>query len=90
MLNQATFAVLVVTAEDETPEGGVRPRQNVVHEAGLFQGRLGFHRVFLLLQDGVEAFSNIDGLQYIKFSQDAIEQSFYELGRALKREGLAE
>lgn len=44
MLNQATYAVLVLTAEDQTEEGGKRARQNVIHEAGLFQGRLGFDR----------------------------------------------
>ena len=39
MLDQATFAVLVLTAEDETPEGSRRARQNVIHEAGLFHVR---------------------------------------------------
>lgn len=88
MLNQATFAVLVFTAEDDTAEGTKRARQNVIHEAGLFQGRLGFSKAVLLVQDGVEAFSNIAGLQYIPFSDDRVEQTFYELQRVLKREGL--
>ncbi|HZG53617.1 MAG TPA: TIR domain-containing protein, partial [Pyrinomonadaceae bacterium] len=38
MLDQATFAVLILTAEDETASGAKRARQNVIHEAGLFQG----------------------------------------------------
>lgn len=46
MLRQATFAVIVLTAEDGTADGRARARQNVVHEAGLFQGRLGFSRSF--------------------------------------------
>ena len=86
MLDQATFAVLVLTAEDETADGSRRARQNVVHEAGLFQGRLGFKRAVLLVQDGIEEFSNVAGLQYIPFSEDKIEQAFYELQRVLKRE----
>ncbi len=62
MLNRATFAVLVLTAEDETYAGSTRARQNAVHELGLFQGRLGFKKVVLLMQDGVEQFSNIAGI----------------------------
>jgi hypothetical protein len=42
----------------------------------------------MLLQDGLEEFSNVAGLQHIAFSGDAIESTFYELGRVLKREGL--
>ena len=87
-LAKCVFAVLVITGEDATAEGEVRARQNVIHEIGLFQGRLGFDRVALLEQEGVEAFSNIDGLQRIRFSGSNIEQSFYELGRMLRREGL--
>lgn len=88
MLAQAAFAVLVLTAEDETADGGKRARQNVIHEAGLFQGRLGFKRAVLLVQDGVEEFTNAAGLQHIRFSEENIEQGFYELQRVLRREGL--
>jgi len=87
MLDQSTFAVLVLTAEDETANGECRARQNVVHEAGLFQGRLGFKKAVLLVQEGAEEFSNVAGLQYIPFSGDLVEQAFYELQRVLKREG---
>jgi len=47
-LEESSFAVLIMTAEDETSDGGIRARQNVIHEAGLFQGRLGFDRVVIL------------------------------------------
>lgn len=88
MLDSASFAILVLTAEDETAEGRRRARQNVIHEAGLFQGRLGFRRAVVLRQDGLEDFTNVAGLQYIGFIGDAIEQTFYELQRVLKREGM--
>ena len=88
MLGTATFAALVLTAEDETADGLHRARQNVVHEAGLFQGHLGFQRVVMLVQNGLEEFSNIAGVQYISFSGDQVEQTFWELQRALRREGL--
>jgi predicted nucleotide-binding protein len=88
MLDKSSFAILILTAEDETKDGARRARQNVIHEAGLFQGRLGFEKVVLLKQDGVEDLSNLAGLQYIAFSGESVEQTFYELGRVLKREGV--
>jgi predicted nucleotide-binding protein len=88
MLAEANFAVLILTGEDETATGSVRARQNVVHEIGLFQSRLGFNRAILLKQEGVENFTNVDGLQYIPFAENRIEQTFHELIRALKREEL--
>jgi hypothetical protein len=48
MLDAAVFAFLVMTAEDEQADGKVRARENVVHEVGLFQGRLGFARAIVL------------------------------------------
>jgi predicted nucleotide-binding protein len=87
-LETASFAILVMTAEDETGDGNIRARQNVIHESGLFQGRLGFGKVIILKEDKTENFSNIAGLQYIPFSGDNIEQTFYELQRTLKKQGL--
>lgn len=87
MLQQATFAVLLLTADDSGVSGAKRARQNVIHEAGLFQGRIGFKRAVLLVQEGIEEFSNVAGLQHIPFSGENVEQAFYELQRVLKREG---
>jgi predicted nucleotide-binding protein len=88
MLDSCTFAVLIVTGEDTTAEGTLRATQNVIHEIGLFQGRLGFDRVALLEQKGIEKFSNILGLQSIPFPNESIEAAFPELERTLKREGI--
>nr|MDT0665032.1 nucleotide-binding protein [Micromonospora sp. DSM 115978] len=79
MLNRSSFAVLVLTKEDDMKDGSSRARQNVVHEAGLFQGRLGFHRAIVLLEDGVEPFSNLDGVQYIGFTRNHISGTFGEV-----------
>jgi len=58
LLDQSSLAFLVLTGEDETADGRLRARQNVIHEAGLFQGRLGFAKAVVLLEEGVEGFSN--------------------------------
>lgn len=86
LLNSCTFAVIVATGDDSTIDGEVRARQNVVHEIGLFQGQLGFSKVALLKQEGIEEFSNLAGLQVIPFQDGRIEAAFYELQRMLKRE----
>ena len=88
MLDQSTFAILVLTAEDQVEQETRRARQNVVHEAGLFQGRLGFDKVILLVQRGLESFTNVDGLQYIPFSDEHIEETFYELRRTIEQKGI--
>jgi hypothetical protein len=41
MLDQSCFALLVMTAEDFHRDGLKHARMNVIHEVGLFQGRLG-------------------------------------------------
>ena len=88
MLDAAAIAILVMTGEDETTEGVVLARQNVVHEAGLFQGRLGFSRAIVLLEEGVEEFSNIQGLGQIHFPKGRIRAAFEEVRLVLEREGL--
>jgi hypothetical protein len=86
MLNSSCFALLVLTAEDEQTDGQLRARQNVIHEAGLFQGRLGFPRAILLLEEGVETFSNVQGVQYVKFGKSNIKETYGEVLATLRRE----
>jgi predicted nucleotide-binding protein len=88
MLDAAAIAFLVLTAEDEQVDGSVAARQNVVHEAGLFQGRLGFTRAIVLLEEGCAEFSNIQGLGQIRFPKGRISASFEDVRQVLEREGL--
>jgi predicted nucleotide-binding protein len=88
MLESAAFAFLMMTAEDEQPDGTLRARENVVHEAGLFQGRLGFRKAIILLEDGCEEFSNIRGLGQIRFPKNNVSAKFDEIRQVLEREGL--
>lgn len=85
MMGMASFAILVLSAEDEQADGSMHARQNVIHEAGLFQGRLGFARAIVVLQDGVENLSNLAGLQYVSFEHD-IKETYGEILATLKRE----
>jgi predicted nucleotide-binding protein/ActR/RegA family two-component response regulator len=85
MLDAAAVALLIMTAEDETADGFMQARLNVIHEAGLFQGRLGFSRAVVLLEEGCAEFGNIKGLGQIQFPKGNITASFEEVRRALER-----
>lgn len=86
MASKCSFAILVLTGEDEQSDGHLRARQNVIHEAGLFQGRLGFARAVLLLEKGVDSFSNVQGVHYMSFTKDNIKEAFGEILATLHRE----
>jgi hypothetical protein len=88
MLNNCGFAFLVFTAEDSHKDKTRHTRENVIHEAGLFQSRLGWDKAIILLEDGCEEFSNIQGLNQIRFANGKIEKKFNEVRRVLRREGL--
>jgi hypothetical protein len=88
MLDSACIAFLVMTAEDERSDGSWQARANVIHEAGLFQGRLGFERAIILLEEGCTEFSNIQGLTQIRFPKGRIDSRFEDIRRVLEREGI--
>ncbi|MEO5956020.1 MAG: nucleotide-binding protein [Nitrospiraceae bacterium] len=86
LVSNSLFALLVLTGEDEQSDGTLHARQNVIHEVGLFQGRLGFSRAIILLEDGTEEFSNVHGIQQVRFSKGNIRETFGEVLATLRRE----
>jgi len=88
MLDEAGFAFLILTGDDAQASGDLYPRLNVVHEAGLFQGKLGFQKAIIFIEDGCQGFSNVDGLTAIRFEKGKIEAKFHQAIDVLKRERL--
>jgi predicted nucleotide-binding protein len=88
MLDDATFTFLAFTAEDEILGGGARVRENVVHETGLFQGKLGFRRAIILIEARCGEFSRIHGLSHIQFPRGNIAATFEQVRQVLEREGV--
>ena len=88
MLDAATIALIILTGEDEQADGALHARMNAVHEAGLFQGRLGFTKAIILLEEGCEEFSNIQGLGQIRFPKGNIKSVFEEIRKVLERENI--
>jgi predicted nucleotide-binding protein len=88
MLDSAAMAFLVMTAEDEMADGSNVARGNVIHEVGLFQGRLGFEKAIVMLEEGCEEFSNIHGLIQVRYPKGNISAKFHEVRALLEREKL--
>jgi predicted nucleotide-binding protein len=76
---QCSFALVLMTKDDEQKDGGIRARQNVVHEIGFFQGKYGRRNVVLLAEKGVEVFTNISGIVRIEFDPTSFETVFEPL-----------
>lgn len=86
MLDNAQIAFLLMTPEDENAEGKTVARANVIHEVGLFQGRLGWMKAIVLLEQGCEEFSNIEGIGQIRYPRGNINAAFDEIRQILRRE----
>jgi len=86
MLSSSSFAVLVLTGEDMDADGEMHARENVIHELGLFQGKLGFLRAIALLENGVSEFSNILGINQLRFSKGNIKETFGDVLATIRRE----
>ena len=83
MLNKAGFALLVMTGEDKHDNGTTHARENVVHETGLSQGRLGFRKSITIRESHATEFSNIVGLTQISSAKGQIHQAFPKIVETL-------
>lgn len=72
------FAILTLMKEDETADGQVRARQNVIHELGIFRDKLASNKIAIIVEKGLEKPSNIGGIEYIEYSGD-ICSVFYKI-----------
>ena len=88
MLESCCMAFLIMTGEDEHADDTLHARSNVIHEIGLFQAQLGYEKAIILLEEGCEIFSNIQGITYIPFPKGNIEPAFENIRGVLKREGM--
>ena len=80
------MAILVLTGEDETADGNMRARQNVIHELGKFQERFGSSKTIILVEKGVEVPSNISGVVRIDFERGQIKSTFGDIMAVIQRE----
>ena len=82
--NKCSFAVVVMTGDDNLGAGAPRARENVMHEIGFFQAKYGLANVCLLHEEGTNIPSNIHGLVYVPFPKGLVGATFGVLGRELR------
>jgi predicted nucleotide-binding protein len=88
MLENSRFAFLVMTSENLDDHGRWQARLNVIHEIGLFQGRLGTECAIVLRDKSVSTFSNLDGITRMDFEKDQITTLRGEIHRLLIARGV--
>lgn len=81
--DRCSYAVVVMTGDDQFGDDPPRARENVMHEIGFFQGKYGLNRVTLLYEEGTSIPSNIHGLVYIPFPKDLVSAALVTLRREL-------
>ena len=84
ILEKSNFACIVLTCEDESKDGKPHARENVIHELGLFQGKLGFEKTLMILEEGVSEPSNIQGMNQIRFKNN-IRETFGDVLTELRQ-----
>lgn len=87
---EASIAFLVHTAEDQDARGHLHARENVVHETGLFQGKLGWKRAIVLLENGCNEYTNLAGIQQLRFAKGNIKEIFGDVMAIIYREFIEE
>jgi hypothetical protein len=86
------YGVLVATADDVTISREVEkpsPRDNVIFEFGMFVGRLGRQRAFLLAESGIKILSDLNGITLPFFpssKQRGLFSSFKSSAQAVARQ----
>ncbi len=82
--SRCSFAVIVMTGDDQDSEGKPKARENVMHEIGYFQGKFGLSAVCLLHEEGTNIPSNIHGLVYVPFPKGYVSATFGTLMREIQ------
>ena len=90
LVEQASFAFLVMTGEDKVIDEKenvlMHPRLNVVHELGICQSQLGHMKAIALVEKGCVIPSNITGINHISFEKGKILSASQDIRDVLKRE----
>jgi hypothetical protein len=85
MVRDSSFAILILTCEDEMTNGSFRARQNVIHELGYSQAKLGRKNTLVLVEEDVDWPSNIQGIDHFYFSKGNIKEVFGDIIAALEK-----
>jgi hypothetical protein len=84
------FAMAIFTKDDVVENGGrkyFQARPNVIYELGWFAAKLGRSRVLLLLEEGVDILSDLQGVEQVRFAR-GLEECYRKISSELVRADL--
>lgn len=67
--NGSNYAIALLSPDDQTVDGNLRARQNVILEIGYFIGKLGKERVRILRKGEIEIPSDLSGILYENYDK---------------------
>jgi len=82
---KCSYAIAIMTAEDEMTDGTRRARENVIHEIGFFAGMHGQSRTCILREEKANIPSNLSGVLYIPFRRGNFEAVFAKVEQELRK-----
>lgn len=88
VLDDFGVAVMVVTPDDAVSRSGQKHpvvSDNLIYEIGLFHGRLGRNRTFVLATEDLRLPSDLAGVAYLRYNPDRLESVITQLRRELNR-----
>ncbi len=84
--SKSSIAFLVLTKEDEQNGQASSARPHLIHETGLFQGKLGYNRAIVLVEEGAGELTDLYEIHQIKFPKNNIKESFNDIQATIERE----
>jgi predicted nucleotide-binding protein len=85
LLDKCGLAFLVMTGDDtriedsDTPKTTKHARENVIHEIGYCQGRLGRRNTIVVAEEGCAIPSNLDGQGRVQFKKGELAAKFHKI-----------
>lgn len=89
MINSSKISILVLSNDDKLKNGTMRARQNVIHELGYSQAILGRKNTLIVVEEGCDWPSNIQGIDLFQYKYSireidgdvvaALEKRFFDL-----------
>jgi sugar/nucleoside kinase (ribokinase family) len=86
-IDNCGFAVCILV-DDEGRSEVTAANQRVLQLAGIFQGRYGFERVAMVVEEGCDVLSNVAGIIRLDYPRGDIRHVFWQMRQMLHREGL--
>jgi predicted nucleotide-binding protein len=86
ILATCSASVMILTDDDAVMARGHQrkvPRDNLIYELGLFHGRHGRNRTFVLAPASVTLPTDLSGLVYLRMDPERMEPAIHQLQRAL-------